>query len=29
MSLEQIVIWIVVGGIAGGLADALVRGIKV
>jgi uncharacterized membrane protein YeaQ/YmgE (transglycosylase-associated protein family) len=29
MTLDQIVIWIVVGGIAGLLADALVGGIKV
>ncbi len=29
MSLEQLVIWIVVGGIAGILADAFVSGIRV
>ena len=29
MSLEQIVIWIIVGGIAGLLADAIVKGIRV
>jgi uncharacterized membrane protein YeaQ/YmgE (transglycosylase-associated protein family) len=29
MTIEQIVIWIIVGGIAGLLADALVKGIKV
>ena len=29
MSLEQLVIWIVVGGIAGLLADAFVKGIRV
>jgi uncharacterized membrane protein YeaQ/YmgE (transglycosylase-associated protein family) len=28
MSLEQLVVWIIVGGIAGVLADALVKGIK-
>lgn len=27
MTLEQLVIWIVIGGIAGMLADAVVRGI--
>ena len=29
MSIEQIVIWIIVGGIAGLLADAIVKGIRV
>lgn len=29
MTLEQVVIWIIVGGIAGLLADFLVRGINV
>lgn len=29
MSLDQLVLWIVVGGIAGLLADALVKGINV
>ena len=29
MTLEQIVIWIIIGGIAGLLADAVVRGIRV
>lgn len=29
MSLEQIVLWIIVGGIAGLLADTVVKGIKV
>ncbi len=28
MSLEQIVVWIIVGGIAGFLADALVAGVR-
>lgn len=28
MSLQQIVIWIIVGGIAGWLADMAVRGIR-
>jgi uncharacterized membrane protein YeaQ/YmgE (transglycosylase-associated protein family) len=29
MTIEQIVIWIIVGGIAGLLADALIKGIRV
>ena len=29
MTLDQIVVWIIVGGIAGLLADAFVRGIRV
>ncbi len=29
MTLEQLVIWIIVGGIAGVVADALVKGIRV
>jgi uncharacterized membrane protein YeaQ/YmgE (transglycosylase-associated protein family) len=29
MTLDQLVIWIVVGGIAGLLADAFVKGIRV
>lgn len=29
MALEQIVVWIVVGGLAGFLADLFVKGIKV
>lgn len=29
MTLEQIVLWIIVGGIAGLLADALVKGYRV
>lgn len=29
MTLEQLVLWIIVGGIAGVLADAFVRGIRV
>ncbi len=29
MTLEQVVVWIIVGGIAGLLADAVVRGIRV
>jgi uncharacterized membrane protein YeaQ/YmgE (transglycosylase-associated protein family) len=29
MTLDQIVVWIVVGGLAGILADALIKGIKV
>jgi uncharacterized membrane protein YeaQ/YmgE (transglycosylase-associated protein family) len=29
MTLEQIVVWIIVGGIAGLLAEAVVRGIRV
>jgi uncharacterized membrane protein YeaQ/YmgE (transglycosylase-associated protein family) len=29
MTLEQLVLWIIIGGIAGLLADAAVRGIKV
>jgi uncharacterized membrane protein YeaQ/YmgE (transglycosylase-associated protein family) len=28
MSLEQIVVWIVVGGIAGYFADAVIKGIR-
>jgi len=28
MTLEQLVVWIVVGGIAGLLADSVVKGIK-
>lgn len=28
MTLEQLVIWIIVGGLAGLLADAVVRGIR-
>ena len=28
MTLDQLVLWIIVGGIAGLLADAFVRGIK-
>ena len=29
MSLDQLVLWIIIGGIAGLLADAVVKGIKV
>ncbi|MGH7615463.1 MAG: GlsB/YeaQ/YmgE family stress response membrane protein [Gemmatimonadales bacterium] len=29
MTLDMLVIWIVVGGVAGLLADALIKGIKV
>ncbi len=29
MTIEQIVLWIIVGGIAGLLADALISGIRV
>ena len=29
MTLDQLVVWIIVGGIAGLLADAFVKGIKV
>jgi len=29
MTLDQLVLWIIVGGIAGLLADAVVKGIKV
>ncbi|HLE05529.1 MAG TPA: GlsB/YeaQ/YmgE family stress response membrane protein [Anaerolineales bacterium] len=29
MTIEQIVVWIIVGGIAGLLADALIKGIRV
>jgi len=29
MTIEQLVLWIIVGGIAGVLADALVKGIRV
>lgn len=29
MSLEQLVVWIIVGGIAGILADAFIKGIRV
>jgi uncharacterized membrane protein YeaQ/YmgE (transglycosylase-associated protein family) len=29
MTIEQLVVWIVVGGIAGLLADAFVKGIRV
>lgn len=29
MTLDQVVVWIIVGGIAGLLADALITGIKV
>jgi len=29
MTIEQVVIWIIVGGIAGLLADALIKGIRV
>jgi uncharacterized membrane protein YeaQ/YmgE (transglycosylase-associated protein family) len=29
MTLEQLVLWIIIGGIAGVLADAVVRGIRV
>lgn len=29
MTLEQLVIWIIIGGLAGLLADAVVKGIKV
>jgi uncharacterized membrane protein YeaQ/YmgE (transglycosylase-associated protein family) len=29
MTIEQVVLWIIVGGIAGLLADALVKGIRV
>ncbi|MBN2385504.1 MAG: GlsB/YeaQ/YmgE family stress response membrane protein [Anaerolineales bacterium] len=29
MTLDQLVLWIIVGGIAGLLADAVIKGIKV
>jgi uncharacterized membrane protein YeaQ/YmgE (transglycosylase-associated protein family) len=29
MTIEQVVVWVIVGGIAGLLADALVKGIQV
>jgi len=29
MTIEQVVLWIIIGGIAGLLADALVKGIRV
>jgi len=29
MTLDQVMVWVVVGGLAGMLADALVRGISV
>ena len=29
MTIEQVVVWIIVGGIAGLLADALIKGIRV
>lgn len=29
MTLEQVVVWIAVGGLAGILADALIKGIRV
>ena len=29
MTLDQLVLWIIVGGIAGLLADAVVKGVKV
>jgi len=28
MTLQQIIVWIIVGGVAGLLADALIKGIK-
>ena len=29
MTIEQLVVWIIVGGIAGIIASALIRGVKV
>ena len=29
MTIDQVVVWIIVGGVAGLLADALVKGIRV
>lgn len=29
MTLDQLVLWIVIGGIAGVLADAVIKGIKI